>query len=48
LFITARTSLYAVDMQVKGAATPIRPEGKQATKPKATKETKKAKEGKQK
>jgi gluconolactonase len=43
LFITARTSLYAVDMQVKGAPTPIRPEGQKATKPKAAKETKKAK-----
>ena len=43
LFITARTSLYAVDMQVKGAATPIRPEGQKAAKPKATKEAKKAK-----
>ncbi len=29
LFITARTSLYAVEMQVKGAPTPIRP-GKQS------------------
>ncbi len=44
LFITARTSLYAVDMQVKGAPTPIRPEGQKATKPKAAKETKKAKQ----
>jgi gluconolactonase len=34
LFITARTSLYAVDMQVKGAPTPIRPDGQQAAKPK--------------
>jgi gluconolactonase len=48
LFITARTSLYAVDMQVKGAATPIRPESQKAAKPKATKETKKAKGSKQK
>jgi gluconolactonase len=43
LFITARTSFYAVDMQVKGAATPIRPDGQKAPKPKATKETKKTK-----
>ena len=48
LFITARTSLYGVDMLVKGAATPIRPEGQKAAKPKATKETKKAKGSKQK
>lgn len=48
LFITARTSLYSVDTQVKGAATPVRPEGQKAAKPKATKETKKAKQGKQK
>jgi gluconolactonase len=34
LFITARTSLYAVEMQVKGAPTPIRPDGQQAAKPK--------------
>ncbi|MCX5643510.1 MAG: SMP-30/gluconolactonase/LRE family protein [Phycisphaerae bacterium] len=46
LFITARTSLYAVDMQVKGAATPLRAEGQKAPKPKATKETKKTKESK--
>lgn len=48
LFITARTSLYAVNMQVKGAATPIRTNGQKAPKPKATKESKKVKEGKQK
>lgn len=48
LFITARTSLYRVLMQVKGAPTPIRPEGQKATKPKAPKETKKARENKQK
>jgi gluconolactonase len=47
LFITARTSLYAVDMRVSGAATPLRPEGQKAPKPKATKEAKKTKEGKQ-
>jgi gluconolactonase len=41
LFITARTSLYAVEMQVKGAPTPVRPEGQKAAKPK-----KEAKEGK--
>jgi gluconolactonase len=46
LFVTARTSLYAVDMQVKGAATPVRPEGQKAPKPKAAKESKKAKQGK--
>jgi len=34
LFITARTSLYAVDMQVKGAPTPIRPDGQKALKSK--------------
>jgi gluconolactonase len=43
LVITARTSLYAVDMLVKGAKTPIRPDGQKATKPKATKESRKAK-----
>lgn len=48
LFITARTSLYAVEMQVKGAASPVRPEGQKAAKPKATKEAKKAQESKQK
>lgn len=32
LFITARTSLYAVQMQVKGAPTPIRPNGQKALK----------------
>jgi sugar lactone lactonase YvrE len=41
LFITARTSLYAVEMQVKGTPTPVRPEGQKAAKPK-----KEAKEGK--
>jgi len=46
LFITARTSLYAVDMQVKGAPTPIRPDSQKAPKPKATRESKKPKEGK--
>jgi len=47
LFITARTSLYALDMQVKGASTPIRPEAQKATKPKAAKkEAKKTKESK--
>jgi gluconolactonase len=46
LFITARTSLYSVDLQVKGAATPIRAEGQKAPKPKVTKESKKAKETK--
>ena len=46
LFITARTSLYAVGMQVKGAATPIRAGGQKAPKPKATKEAKKTKEAK--
>ncbi len=42
LFITARTSLYAVDMRVRGAPTPIRPEGQKA---KANKELRKDKEG---
>jgi hypothetical protein len=46
LFITARTSLYAVEMQVKGAATPIRPDDQKAAKPKAAKEPTKAKETK--
>ncbi len=47
LFITARKSLYAVQMQVKGAPTPIRPDGQKAVKSKATKEPKKSKEGKE-
>ena len=38
LFITAQTSLYALDMQVKGAATPLRPDQK-ATKSKAAKKS---------
>ncbi len=38
LFITARTSLYAVDMRVRGASTPVRPEGQKA---KANKESRK-------
>jgi gluconolactonase len=41
LFITARTSLYAVDMRVKGVSTPVRPEGQKA---KVNKEGKKDKE----
>ncbi len=48
LFITARTSLYAVDMWVKGAPTPVRPEGQKAPRPKANKEDKKTRKGKQK
>jgi len=47
LFITARTSLYAVDMQVKGAPTPIRPDAQKAPKSKMPKEPKKSKEGKE-
>ncbi len=47
LFITARTSLYAVEMQVKGTSTPIRPEAQKAPKPKTPKEPKKAQEGKE-
>ncbi len=46
LFITARTSLYAVEMQVKGAPTPIRPDEQKAVKSKAAKEPKKAQESK--
>jgi hypothetical protein len=46
LFITARTSLYTLDMQVQGAPTLIRPEGQKAPRPKADKETKKPKEAK--
>ncbi len=42
LFITARTSLYAVDVRVRGTPTPIRPEGQKA---KANKDLKKDKEG---
>jgi gluconolactonase len=48
LFITARTSLYAVDMQVKGASTPIRPDGQKAAKSKAAKEDKESKPDKRK
>jgi gluconolactonase len=47
LFITARTSLYAVDMLVRGAPTLIRPDGQQAQRAKAGKGAKKAKAGKQ-
>ncbi len=46
LFITARTSLYAVDMQVQGAPTPIRAGGQKAPKPKVNKEAAKPKEAK--
>jgi gluconolactonase len=48
LFITARTSLYSILMEVKGAATPVRPDGQEAQKAKATRESKKAKEGRKK
>jgi gluconolactonase len=37
LFITARTSLYAVPMQVRGAPLPVRPEDQAAPKAKAKK-----------
>jgi gluconolactonase len=43
LFITARTSLYSIPMEVKGAATPVRKGEQPAPKPKRDK---KAKEGK--
>ncbi len=46
LFITARTSLYAVEMQVKGAPTPIRPDDQKAPKSKPAKELKKNKDDK--
>jgi gluconolactonase len=46
LFITARTSLYAVEMQVQGAPTPIRPGEQQTVKSKGAKEPKKGKEDK--
>jgi gluconolactonase len=36
LFITAQTSLYGIDMGVKGAPTPVRPDGQKAQKPRAT------------
>jgi gluconolactonase len=44
LFITARTSLYAVEMRVKGAPTAVRPGNQKAAKPRPGKE--KAGEGK--
>jgi gluconolactonase len=46
LFITARTSLYAIDMQVKGAPTPIRPDGQKAQKPRATQKTREGRKSK--
>jgi len=39
LFITARTSLYGIDMAVKGAPTPVRPDGQKARKPGAARKT---------
>jgi sugar lactone lactonase YvrE len=39
LFITARASFYAVDMQVKGAKTPIQERRQPARKAKATRES---------
>jgi len=48
LFITARTSLYAVDMQVKGAPTPLRTDGQKTLKSKEkTPKSKRNKESKQ-
>lgn len=43
LFITARTSLYSIAMEVKGAATPIRKDGQPAPKPRKEKTTKEGK-----
>jgi len=40
LFITARTSLYAVEMQVKGAPTAVRPDKQRAQRPRETKQDK--------
>jgi gluconolactonase len=48
LFITARTSLYAMPTEVKGAVTPIRKGEQPARKTKAPREPKKAKEDKKK
>jgi len=39
LFITARTSLYGIDMAVKGAPTPVRPDGQKARKAGAARKT---------
>jgi len=46
LFITARTSLYAIAMQVKGAPTPARPEGQKAREPRGTQKTREGKKSK--
>jgi gluconolactonase len=46
LFITARTSLYAVAMQVKGAPTAIRPASQKAREAKGTKKTREDKKSK--
>ncbi len=46
LFITARTSLYSIDMQVKGAPTPIRPDGQKAREPKAARKPREGKKNK--
>jgi gluconolactonase len=46
LFVTARTSLYAIPMEVKGAKTPVQLGRQPGEKPKATRESKRAKEGK--
>jgi gluconolactonase len=40
LFITARTSLYAVELQVKGAPTAVRPGKQPAQRPRETKQDK--------
>jgi len=46
LFITARTSLYAIAMQVKGAPTLARPDGQKAREPRGTKKTREGKKSK--
>jgi gluconolactonase len=46
LFITARTSLYAVEMQVRGAKTPLRPGTATAQPAKQGKESKQRKQQK--
>jgi gluconolactonase len=46
LFITARTSLYVIDMQVKGTPTPIRSDGQKAQKTRATEKTREGRKSK--
>jgi len=45
LFITARTSLYAVPMEVRGAATPIRPGEPAAREARKAKQARKSRQG---